>query len=154
MTPAPSYPVLAPVDCGLPITPPSRVLVMPSEVLTAESYASDYQVGPFVYRGVEEENLVSMDEVSLEAPEGIAVLEEGGVELIPDSVLYDDTTKKMNVAKLRVALQACGISNNGLKTVLINRLKTVVVEGIAIIQDRPVTEIENSADDVFNPGAY
>ena len=48
--PAPSYTVLAPVDCGLPITLTSRVLFMPSDDLIAEGYDSDYQVGPFVKR--------------------------------------------------------------------------------------------------------
>ena len=50
VTPEPSYPVLAPVDCGLPLTPLSCVLVMPSDELIAEGYDSDYQVGPFVER--------------------------------------------------------------------------------------------------------
>ena len=65
MTPAPSYPVLAPVDFSLPLTPPSRVLVMPSGDLIAEGYDSDYQGETFVERGVEEESLVYMDEVPL-----------------------------------------------------------------------------------------
>ena len=127
---------------------------MPSDNLIAEVYDSEYQVGPFVERGVEEENLFSMDEVPLEAPEGIAVPAECGVELIPDPVLDDNTTNKMNLAKLRVALQARGMSNNGLKAVLIDLLKTSVAEGVAILQDFPVTEIENSVGDVFHPGSY
>ena len=68
VTPALSYPVLAPVDFGLPLTPPSRVLVMSSDYLIAEGYASAYRVGPFIERGVEKENLVSMYEVPLEFP--------------------------------------------------------------------------------------
>ena len=52
--PAPSYSVLAPVYCGLPLTPPSPVIVMPSEDLLTKDYDSDYHVGPFVERGFEE----------------------------------------------------------------------------------------------------
>ena len=95
MIPAPSCHVAAPVDCGLPLTPPSCVLVMSSDDLIAEGYDSDYQVGTFVERGVEKENIVSMNEIPLEAPEGIAVLAECGVELSPDLVPDDDTIKKM-----------------------------------------------------------
>ena len=73
---------------------------MPSENLIAEGYDSYYQIGPFIYRGFEEDNLVSMNEVPLEDPEGIAVPEEGEVELSPDPVLDDNTFKKMKVAEL------------------------------------------------------
>ena len=37
---------------------------------------------------------------------------------------------------------------------MIDRLKTAVSEGIAILQYCPVAEIENIAGDVFHPGAY
>ena len=127
---------------------------MPSENLIAEVYDSDYQVVPFVERGVEEEKIVSMDEVPLEAPDGIAAPSEGRVELSSDPVLDDNTIKKMKVAEIRVALQARRISNNGLKEVLIDRLKTAVAEDVAILQDHPVEEIENSASDVLNPVNY
>ena len=141
VTPAPSYPVLAPVDCGLPITPPSCVLIMPSDKLISEGYDSDYQVGPFVERRVKEEKLVSMDEVPLKTPEGIAVTEEGRVELSPDTVLDDDTIKKMKISDLRVSPQARGMFRNGLQAVLINQLKTRVAKGVAILQDCSVAEI-------------
>ena len=72
----------------------------------------------------------------------------------PDPVLDDDTINKTKVAELRSALQACGMSRNGLKTVLIDRLKTSVSKGIAILQDRQLEEIENSAGDVFHTGTY
>ena len=64
--------------------------------------------------------MVSMDEVPLEAPEGISVPAEGGVELIPDPVPVDDTIKKMKVEDIRFALQARGMSRNGIKSVLID----------------------------------
>ena len=41
------------------------MLVIPSDDLIAEGYDSDYQGETFVERGVEEENLVYMDEVPL-----------------------------------------------------------------------------------------
>ena len=56
----------------------------------------------------------------MEAPEGISVPEEGGMELSPDTVLDDDTINKMKVAEIPVALQARGRSKNGLKSVLID----------------------------------
>ena len=79
---------------------------------------------------------------------------EGGVELSPDPVLDDDTIKKMKVAELQVALQACWMPKNGLKAVLIDKLKTSVAEGVAILQYFSVAEIENSTGDVFHFGAY
>ena len=154
VTPAPSYPVLAPVDFSLPLTPPSRVLVMPSGDLIAEGYDSDYQLGPFFERLVEEENLVSVYEFPLEAPEVISVPEEGGVELSPDPVLDDNTIKEMKVSELRFSLQAHSMSKNGLKAFIIDRLKTAVAKGVVILQYFPVAEIENSAGDVFHPGAH
>ena len=61
--------------------------------------------------------------------------------MIPNPVLDDDTINKMKVAELQVALQACGISKNGLKAFLIDQMKTSVAKGVAILQDRPVVEI-------------
>ena len=60
------------------------------------------------------------------------------MELSPDTVLDDDTINKMKVAEIPVALQARGMSINGLKAVLIDPLKTAVAEFVAILQDCPV----------------
>ena len=130
------------------------MLVTPSDDLIKEGNDSDYQIGPFIERGVEEEKLVSMDAVALEAPQGVAVPPEGGVELSTDSVLGDKTIKNMKDAERRVALQAHRIFNNGLKAVLPDLSKTSVTEGIEILQDCPVAKIENNAGDVFHPSAY
>ena len=48
---------------------------------------------------------------------------------IPESVPNEETIKKMKVSDLRIALEARGLSKNGLKTVLIDRLKAAVGGG-------------------------
>ena len=60
----------------------------------------------------------------------------------------------MKVAELCVTLQARRMSKNGLNAVMADQLKTAGVESVAIIQDRLVTEIENSAGNVLHPSAY
>lgn len=118
--PAAACPVFVPIDCGSSLAPPSCVLVIPSEELIAKGCNRNYQIGPFVERGVANENFVSMDEPPpLETPEGLVVSPEGGVELSPEPVLDDKKIKSMKVVELRVALQARGVSKNRLNEVLI-----------------------------------
>ena len=79
---------------------------------------------------------------------------EGGVEFSPDLVLDDETIKNMKVAELRIALQACGVSKNELNASIVDQLKTVMVEGVAIIQDRPVVETKNGVCNVLHDSTY
>jgi len=60
-----------PVQMGLPPTPPSWQLKIPDKALMDEGYDSDFQVGPFVQDGVDEEAFVCMDEEALKKPEPI-----------------------------------------------------------------------------------
>ena len=147
-------PVLPHADMGLPKTPPCRMLFSPSEQDLAEGYDSDNQIGPFIGAGVEDEAYVTMDEAALEAtapPNDVSVDE---TEIIPDPVLGDDTIDKMKVAELRSALKERGMGTNGLKAVLIARLKEGVSNNVPIVRDRPVAEANNSAGEAFQPGAY
>ena len=51
----------------------------------------------------------------------------------PKSVLDEETINKMKVADLIIAIEARGLSKNGLKTVLIDRLKAAAGEGVTLI---------------------
>ena len=61
--PTPST-TLTPDEMGMPSTPPSRILIMPSEEQLEEGYDSDSNVGPFIDPNIAQENLVSMDETT------------------------------------------------------------------------------------------
>ena len=113
----------------MPHTPPRRVLVMPSDEALEGGYDSDGNVGIFLSAYVEYDNLVSMDEVAPEEPDLLTPLPDNGVGSTPKSVLDEENIKKMKVADLRIALEASGLSKNGLKTVLIDRLKASVGGG-------------------------
>lgn len=73
-------PVLVPTDCGLPLTPPSRVFVMLNEEQIVKGYDSNYPIGPFVERGLANENFVSIGEPPLEARKTPTVSPKGGVD--------------------------------------------------------------------------
>ena len=60
----------------------------------------------------------------------------------------------MKVADLHIALEACGLSRNGLKAVLIYRLKAAMGRGVPLIEDRPAVEVQNSAGNDFHPTDY
>ena len=74
-----------------------------------------------------------MDEVAPEEPSLLTPLPDNGMGSTPESVLDEETINKMKVADLRIALEAHGLSENVLKTVLIDRLKAAVGEGVPLI---------------------
>ena len=69
-----------------------------------------------------------MDEVAPEEPALLTPPPDNGVGSTPNSVLGKETIKKMKVTDLCIAIEARGLSKNGLKAVLIDRLKAAVVE--------------------------
>ena len=82
---------------GLPLTPLSCIMEMPSEVILEEGYDSDMQFGPFIQDGVVEEEFASVEEEEKTVTEMVTAepgeSEEG--EAVP--VLKSDDTKKMKV---------------------------------------------------------
>ena len=119
----------------MPHTPPRRVLVMPSDEALEGGYDSDGNVEPFLSTDVEYEILVSIYEVATEEPALLTPPPDNGVGSTPESVLEEETIKKMKVTDLRIALEARGLSKNGLKTVLIDRLEAAVGGGVPLIED-------------------
>lgn len=155
--PLTSCTVLTPSECGMPETPPRRLLVMPSEEALETGYDSDGNLGPFMSDSVRNEEFVSMDEVAPEAPTVITPLpgnegESAAAATVP--LLDDETIAKMKVSELRTALEVRGLPKNGLKTVLVDRLKGAVAEGVPLVADRPAVEVENTAGPDFHPSAY
>ena len=153
-------PASSAVGIGQPKTPPSRVLVMPSEELMADGYDSDNQRGPFIQDGVADEVYHNMDEVAPEAPiEAIPVVGDDGRDEAPiaeevDQVLDADKINGMKVAELRDELKKRGIRVTGKKSELQTRLLEGVLAGVEVLADRPVEESNNSAGDAFHPGSY
>ena len=153
-------PASSAIGIGQPKTPPSRVLIMPSEELMEDGYDSDHQRGPFIQDGVADEAYHNMDEVAPEAPiEAIPVPDEEGGEEVPvaveaDQVLDAATINGMKVVELREELKKRGIKVTGKKAELQTRLLEGVLAGVEILAARPVEESDNSAGDAFHPGAY
>lgn len=60
----------------------------------------------------------------------------------------------MEVVELRKELEMRGLSKDDNKRVLASQLKEGVSKNEPLLIDRPTNEIENTADDSFEPGAY
>ena len=117
------------VEMGLPSTPPFRALKRPEKSLIEKGYDSDMQMGPFFEEGVEDEVFVSMNESAPEEPEALLVpanaVEDMG-NFSPVTALTDADIDTLKVLGLRLELEKRGMSINGLKKVLVERLKEAV----------------------------
>ena len=60
---------------------------------------------------------------------------------------------KMKVMELRSALQARGMTKNGLKAVLVSRLEEVIKKNVPLMQNIAPEVIENSSGGEFAAGA-
>ena len=154
---------MRPIDMGLPPTPPSRQLKMPNDEMMDAGYDSDFEVGPFIQSGVEEEGMVCMDEEAPEAPEPILAVAENdendeniiAAEIVqPLQELTDEQIGSMKVVELRTHLEKRGMSKSGLKVVLIARLKEAITQNVTLLIDRPSHEVTNHAGNGFDGGAY
>ena len=103
----------------MPHTPPRCVLVIPSDEALEGGYDSDGNVGLLLSAHVEHDKLFFIDEVAPEEPDLLTPPPDNGVGSTLESVLDEETIKKMKVADLHIALEARGLLMNGLKTVLI-----------------------------------
>ena len=166
LTPVPGTPnaVLKPIDMGLPPTPTARVPVLPSEDAMDNGYDSDGQLGPFLQDGVSEETNFCMDEApvqgekapNVDGTEMAETTENADGSVVPEAVdaLNDDAIDKMKVVDLRKELGMRGLSKNGNKGVLVKRLKEGIQKNVPLLVDRPTEQMENSAGDGFEAGAY
>ena len=102
----------------------------------------------------EYKRFVLMDEVAPEVPIEIMPPAVAKVEVAAKPCLDEETMKKMKVSELRAALQARGLPKNGLKSILLDRLKAAIAEGVPLVTNRPAVEVENSAGTDFHPSAY
>ena len=69
-------------------------------------------------------------------------------------VLTSDDINKMKVMELRSALQERGKTTNGLKAVLVSRLKEAVEKNVPLVQNRAPEVIEHRAGGDFAGGVY
>ena len=106
-----------------------------------------------------------MDEEAPEEPEPVLLaavecensneIHVDAVEVVPEvPELSDENIDKMKVSELRVELERRGMSKNGLKAVLIQRLKEAVSQKVPLLTDRPDDEVANNAGDGFDGGAF
>ena len=65
---------------GLPLTPPYRVMEMPSEALLEEGYDRNMQFGLFIQDGLVEEEFASMDEVEKTVIEVVTLEPDNNLE--------------------------------------------------------------------------
>ena len=134
-------PASSPIGIGQPKTPPSRVLIMPSEELMEAGYDSDHQRGPFMQDGVAEEAYHNMDEIAPDAPiEGIPVSDEEGGEEAPvaeevEPALDAATINGMKVVELRNELKKRGMKVQGKKSDLQTCLIEGVLAGVEVLAD-------------------
>ena len=117
----------------MPKTPPRCTLIMPSDEALEDGYDSDGNLGPFMGTNTEYERFVLMDEVVPEAPIEITQPSVAEVESAAEPCLDEETMKKMKVAELCAALQARGLLKNGLKSILFDRLKAAIAEGVPLV---------------------
>ena len=130
---------------------------MPSDEALEEGYDSDGNLGPFMSESVEDDRFVSMNETAPEAPTEVTPPPAAEVESAAASAapcLDKEIMNKMKVSELRNALHARGLSKNGLKAVLLDRLKAAVAEGVPLVVDQPAVDVENTAGTDFHPSAY
>ena len=145
------------VEMGLPPTPPLRTLNIPEQPLLEEGYDSDMQRGPFYQDGVRDEMFFDMSEDAPEVVEAI-LLPDDATENIENStttnMLTDEQIGAMKVVELRTELEKRGMSKNGLKNVLIQRLKEAVKNNVQLLEARPDDEVQNLAGDGFDGNSY
>ena len=60
----------------------------------------------------------------------------------------------MKIVELRSKLGKRGMSKNGLKAVLVERLKEAVAQNVPLLKNQPDHEVANNAGDGFDGGAY
>ena len=156
----PPLPRFSPIGIGQPKTPPSRVLIMPSNEMMAEGYDSDGQCGPFIENGATDDEFYSMDEDVPEDPV-VAVIspeDEGGESApeVPEAELVLDAAaiEGMKVLDLRNELKKRGVRVTGNKPELKARLTAAIASGVAVLADRPAEQVSNRAGDAFDPEAY
>ena len=144
------------IEMGLPPTPLLQTLKMPDLSFLEEGYDSDMQIGPFYQDGVHDEGFVIMDEDALEEPESILLPDNAAenVKNLSPVMLTDEQINGMKVLELRQELEKQGMSKNGLKSVLVERLKEAVRNNVKLIKARPDHEVENIAGDGFDGNAY
>ena len=130
-----------PLEMGLPPSPPSRQLKIPDEGMMDAGYDSDFNMGPFVQDGVSAEAFISMEEEAPVEPEPVLVLADGDgnrekiIPEIAEPVLTEAVIDAMKIVELRSELGKRGMSRNGLKAVLVERLKEAVAQNVPLLEN-------------------
>ena len=121
-----------------------------------EGYDSDMQMGPFVQKGVEDEVFVDMDEEALKEHPTFLVpgSDAQNLEDFSPVTLTNKQIDRMKVTGVRKELKKRGMFVNGLKNVLIERLKEAIKNNIQLLEDRPAEEVANLAGDGFDGNSY
>ena len=138
-SPEPNGLTKLPLEMGLPLTPPSQQLKIPDKGMMDAGYDSDFNMGPFVQDGVSAEAFISMEEEAPVEPEPVLVLADRNREkIIPEiaePVLTEAVIDAMKIVELRSELGKRGMSRNGLKAVLVERLKEAVAQNVPLLEN-------------------
>ena len=79
---------------------------------------------------------------------------ENNIPVMAQPVLTESITNAMKVVELRDELENRGMSKNGHKAVLVDRLKEAIAQNVPLLEHRSQHEIANIAGDGFDGGAY
>ena len=63
-------------------------------------------------------------------------------EILLVQTLTDDAIKNMKIAELRNELSLRGLSKNGLKAVLVDRLKDAIAKKLPLVSERPLLRMK------------
>ena len=142
---------LTATEMGLPPTPEQNMNFVIDENMNDEGYDSNGDIGPVRYApGIEEDINVDEDEVLIQIPNPNEVENDSNENI----GLTDDKIEKMKVSELKEALGARNLSKNGVKAVLISRLKQAVANGMGVVENINPNIISNMAGENFEPMAH
>ena len=111
-------------------------------------------MGPFYEHGVSDEEFVTMTEDEPVREIEVTPAPEMETPASAEPVLTDKISDTMKFKYMRDSLSKRGVNKAGLKVGLVRKLKEAVATGVPMMENRPAEVINNTAGDMFHPGAY
>ena len=131
---------LTATEMGPPPTPEQNMNFVIDENMNDVGYDSNGNIGPTRYApGMEEDINADEDEVLIQVPNPNEVKNDSNKNI----GLTDEKIEKMKVLELKEALGARNLSKNGVKAVLISRLKQTVANGMGVVENINPNTSEN-----------
>ena len=132
-----------PTDIGQPEIPPVHWLNMPTIEDIDAGYDTDNQIGPFLCEGVDEDESIGMEEDECNEDNSPDTATDNATNFNHGPVMSTESVKKMKVKELRDMLKDRGLSMNGKKNDLVDRLVDAIEKNIPLVANLEVNEREN-----------